>query len=456
MAQSKEMTSGPCLPLIFNFTLPLLLGNMLQQTYSLIDAAIVGKFLGINALASVGASTSVVFLILGFCNGCCGGFGIPVAQKFGARDYVSMRRLVSVSLKLAGMMSVGIALITCLLCAFILRTMQTPENIFQDAYWYLLITFIGVPCTFFYNLLSSIIRALGDSKTPFWFLLFSTILNVLLDLLCILVFHWGVAGAAIATVFSQGVSAVLCYFYMYRKFEILRMQPADKRFRPELARQLIFVGVPMGLQFSITAIGSIMLQSANNALGTACVAAFTAAMRIKMFFLCMLESLGIAMATFCGQNYGAGKPERIWTGVKAASLMMIVYVAAVAIILWGFSEKFVLLFVDPSETEIIADAALFLHISVSFFPVLGLLCILRYSIQGAGYTKLAMFSGVSEMIARILVSVVAVPLWGFWAVCFGDLTAWVFADAFLIPAFIYVYRRLRLIVARERGDIRMA
>ena len=456
MAQSKEMTSGPCLPLIFNFTLPLLLGNMLQQTYSLIDAAIVGKFLGINALASVGASTSVVFLILGFCNGCCGGFGIPVAQKFGARDYVSMRRLVSVSLKLAGMMSVGIALITCLLCAFILRTMQTPENIFQDAYWYLLITFIGVPCTFFYNLLSSIIRALGDSKTPFWFLLFSTVLNVLLDLLCILVFHWGVAGAAIATVFSQGVSAVLCYFYMYSKFEILRMQPADKRFRPELARQLIFVGVPMGLQFSITAIGSIMLQSANNALGTACVAAFTAAMRIKMFFLCMLESLGIAMATFCGQNYGAGKPERIWTGVKAASLMMIVYVAAVAIILWGFSEKFVLLFVDPSETEIIADSALFLHISVSFFPVLGLLCILRYSIQGAGYTKLAMFSGVSEMIARILVSVVAVPLWGFWAVCFGDPTAWVFADAFLIPAFIYVYRRLRLIVARERGDIRMA
>lgn len=455
MAQSKEMTSGPCLPLIFNFTLPLLLGNMLQQTYSLIDAAIVGKFLGINALASVGASTSVVFLILGFCNGCCGGFGIPVAQKFGARDYVSMRRLVSVSLKLAGMMSVGIALITCLLCAFILRTMQTPENIFQDAYWYLLITFIGVPCTFFYNLLSSIIRALGDSKTPFWFLLFSTVLNVLLDLLCILVFHWGVAGAAIATVFSQGVSAVLCYFYMYRKFEILRMQPADKRFRPELARQLIFVGVPMGLQFSITAIGSIMLQSANNALGTACVAAFTAAMRIKMFFLCMLESLGIAMATFCGQNYGAGKPERIWTGVKAASLMMIVYVAAVAIILWGFSEKFVLLFVDPSETEIIADAALFLHISVSFFPVLGLLCILRYSIQGAGYTKLAMFSGVSEMIARILVSVVAVPLWGFCAVCFGDPTAWVFADAFLIPAFIYVYRCLRLIVARERGDIRM-
>lgn len=451
MAQSKEMTSGASLPLIFNFTIPLLLGSLLQQTYSLVDAAIVGKFLGINALASVGASTSVVFLILGFCNGCCGGFGIPVAQKFGARDYVTMRRYVAVSLKLAAILSLVIALITSLLCAFILRIMQTPEAIFRDAYYYLLITFIGVPCTFFYNLLSSIIRALGDSKTPFWFLLFSTVLNILLDLLCILVFGWGVAGAAIATVFSQGVSAVLCYFYMNRKFEILRMAPSDRKFRPELAKQLLYIGTPMGLQFSITAIGSIMLQSANNALGTVCVAAFTAGIRIKMFFLCMLESLGIAMATYCGQNYGAGKPERIWQGVKSATLLMVIYVVIVNGILWGFSEQFTLLFVDASEYEIIEKAALFLHVSVSFFPFLGMLCILRYSIQGAGYTKLAMFSGVAEMIARILVSVVAVPLWGFWAICFGDSTAWVFAVAFLVPAFAYMYRRLKEIVARERG-----
>ena len=216
MAQSKEMTSGASLPLIFNFTLPLLLGNLLQQTYSLVDAAIVGKFLGINALAAVGASTSVVFLILGFCNGCCGGFAIPVAQKFGARDYVTMRRYVSVSLKIAGVMSVVITVITSLLCAFILRSMQTPENIFEGAYQYLLITFIGIPCTFFYNLLSSIIRALGDSKTPFWFLLLSTVLNIFLDLFCIVVLGCGVAGASIATFVSQGVSAILFYFYMNR------------------------------------------------------------------------------------------------------------------------------------------------------------------------------------------------------------------------------------------------
>lgn len=182
MATSREMTSGRPFPLILNFAFPLLLGNLLQQTYSLMDAAIVGKFLGINALASVGASTSVVFLILGFCNGCCGGFGIPVAQKFGARDYGMMRRFVAVSLQLAAVMSVVIAIVTSMFCSDILQMMQTPENILEDAYFYLLITFIGVPCTFFYNLLSSIIRALGDSKTPFWFLLFSTILNILLDL----------------------------------------------------------------------------------------------------------------------------------------------------------------------------------------------------------------------------------------------------------------------------------
>lgn len=325
MAASKEMTEGRALPLILNFTLPLLLGNLLQQTYSLIDAAIVGKILGINALASVGASTSVVFLILGFCNGCCGGFGIPIAQKFGARDYSTMRRYVVVSLQLAAVISVVLAVATSLLCHTILSMMSTPANIFDGAYSYLLYTFIGIPCTFFYNLLSSIIRALGDSKTPFWFLLIATVLNVLLDLFFILVLGWGVAGAAIATLVAQAISAILCYRFMMQRFEVLKTTAEERRYDGAMAKTLLQIGVPMGLQFSITAIGSIMLQSANNALGTACVAAFTAAMRIKMFFLCPFESLGMAMATFTGQNYGAGKPERVWQGVKASTCMMMTY-----------------------------------------------------------------------------------------------------------------------------------
>lgn len=377
---TKELTAGRPLTLILNFTLPLLLGNLLQQTYSLVDAVIVGRFLGINALASVGASTSVVFLILGFCNGCCGGFGIPVAQKFGARDYATMRRLVFVSLKLSAVMSVAIALVTSLLCGDILRIMRTPDNIFPGAYAYLLITFIGVPCTFFYNLLACIIRALGDSRTPFWFLLFSTVLNIILDLFCILVLKWGVAGAGIATVVSQGLSAWLCYRYMMSRFEILRAQPGERRFNGRLARQLLYIGVPMGLQFSITAIGSIMLQSANNALGTACVAAFTAAMRIKMFFMCPLESLGIAMATYSGQNYGAGRPERVWQGVKASSLLMMIYWIFTFAVLMTASRTIAQLFVDASETEILNDTALFLHVSFHSSPCWGCSasCVIRF------------------------------------------------------------------------------
>lgn len=441
MSSVKEMTEGRCLPLILKFTLPVLLGNLLQQTYSLIDAAIVGRFLGIYALAAVGASSSVIFLILGFCNGCCGGFGIPVAQKFGARDYSLMRRYIHSSVEISAVMSVIIALITSLSCGDILRLLATPDNIFEDAYAYLLITFIGIPFTFFYNLLSCIIRAMGDSKTPFDFLLLCTVLNIVLDLLFVIVFHWGVAGAAIATVSAQAVSAVLCLLYMRRKYDILKSTPEERRFDFSIALNQLAIGTPMGLQFSITAIGSMMLQSANNGLGAECVAAFTAGMRLKMFFICALESIGVAMATFAGQNYGAGKPDRIWQGVKAAGLIALIYWCFSMALLLPGTRYMVLLFVDASETIVVGDATLFMNISVFFYPMLGTLCILRYTIQGVGYTNLAMLSGVSEMIARILISLLVVPVYGYTGVCIGDPTAWIAAVAFLVPAFWYVYRK---------------
>ena len=443
MAQCKEMTAGRTMPLIFKFALPLLLGNVLQQAYSLIDASIVGKCLGVNALGAVGSSTSVIFLILGFCNGCCCGFAIPVAQRFGARDYSSLRRYVYSSLKLTAVMSLSLALVASLLCACILRWMSTPEEIFVDSYWYLLVTFIGIPATFFYSLLSSIIRALGDSKTPFWFLLGSSVLNVVLDFFCILTLGWGVAGAAIATVFSQALSAVLCYVYMIRKYDILAGTAQERRMDAKYVKKLLSVGVPMGLQFSITAIGSIMLQSANNALGRDCVAAFTAAMRIKMFVICPAESLGIAMSTFAGQNYGAGKPKRVWAGVKSTFVMGMIYVAAISTVLFLFSDTITLLFVDASDTAIIANTVLANHVAATFLPMLALLCNLRYTIQGVGFTNFAMLSGVMEMIARTVVSVVFVPMYGYIAVCYGDSMAWCAACLFLVPAFCYVYGKIK-------------
>ena len=402
-----------------------------------------GHFVGVNALAAVGAGSSVIFLILGFCNGCTGGFGIPIAQSFGAGDDSGLRRYVSASFRVSIAISLVVAAVTALLCSNILHWMQTPGVIFHDAYLYLLITFLGIPFTMAYNLLASIIRALGDSRTPFYFLILSALLNVGLDLLFIVNFGWGAAGAAVATVISQAISALLCYIYMYRHFEILRYRSADEKASDwERQKHLLSIGVPMGLQFSITAIGSIMLQSANNALGTASVTAFTVAMRIKMFFISPCENLGVAMATYCGQNFGAGEIQRIRRGLYSALGMIVIYVLLGNAVMFAFAGDFTRMFVDAAESEIIAKSVMFLQTSCPFWIFLGTLCVLRYSIQGLGFTRLAMMSGVFEMVARIAASLWLVPALGFKGVCLGDPMAWMAACLFLIPAMSWILHRL--------------
>ena len=429
--------------MILGFAWPLILGSILQQGYNLIDAVIVGHYVGVNALAAVGAGSSVIFLILGFCNGCTGGFGIPIAQSFGAGDHSGLRRYVSASFRVSIAISLAVAMITALLCSNILHWMQTPGVIFHDAYLYLLITFLGIPFTMAYNLLASIIRALGDSRTPFYFLILSALLNVGLDMLFIVNFGWGAAGAAVATVISQAISALLCYVYMYRHFEILRYRSADEKASDwERQKHLLSIGVPMGLQFSITAIGSIMLQSANNALGTASVTAFTVAMRIKMFFISPCENLGVAMATYCGQNFGAGEIRRIRKGLYSALGMILIYVLLGNAVMFVFAGDFTRMFVDAAESEIIAKSVMFLQTSCPFWIFLGTLCVLRYSIQGLGLTRLAMMSGVFEMVARIAASLWLVPALGFKGVCLGDPMAWMAACLFLIPAMSWILHRL--------------
>ena len=437
------MTEGKPISVITRFTFPLLLGIILQQTYSLIDAIIVGKFLGLDALAAVGAGSSFVFLVLGFCNGCSGGFGIPVAQRFGARDYVTMRRYVAVGIRLSLAISIVLGGITGFYCNDILDIMRIPDSIRSEAYIYLLVTFIGVPCTFFYNLFSSVIRALGDSKTPFRFLLFAATLNVILDLFCIIVLEWGVMGAAVATVFSQGLSAVLCFLYIQRRFEILKWKPGEMRFDMGLARYLLYIGLPMGLQFSVAAIGSILLQGANNALGTVYVAAFTAALRIEMLFYCPFESLGMAMATYCGQNFGARNCDRILAGIKASGGLMLVFALLAWGIVWPGAEWLSSMFVSGDDISVVAHSASFLRVAVSFFPLVGVMCILRYSIQGVGFSGVALLSGFSETAAQIVMSFWVIPMYGFIAVCFGGPVAWFAANLLLVPAFAYVYGKIK-------------
>ena len=305
------MVEGSPLKLMLRFAMPLLAGNLLQQTYNIIDAAIVGQTLGAQALAGVGASSSVQFLVLGFCMGSCAGFGVPIAKYFGAGDQKKMRDCVFNGAALTALIAVILTITCSLLCNSILHILSVPSDIYADAYRYLIVIFLGIPFTLMYNYLSSILRSVGDSRTPFLFLAFSAGLNIFLDLFCIIVLHWGCMGAAIATVTAQAVSAVLCLFFIKKKMPLLWLEKENRIMQRNTSAELLKMGLPTGFQFSITAIGSMVMQSANNGLGSICVSGFTAGMRIKQFTMCPFDAFGTAASVFCSQNLGAGKADRI-------------------------------------------------------------------------------------------------------------------------------------------------
>ena len=437
------MTVGSPTRDIIKFALPLICGYILQQMYLIIDAAIVGRWIGVGALAAVGASSSIMFLIMGFCNGSCAGFAIPVARSFGAKDFSDMRSYVSNALRISAVIAVVITVFTCIFCDRILKIVNTPTDVFHDAYIFLLLNFLAIPFTIAYNILSGFIRALGNSKQPFYFLIISSFVNIGLDVILILIIGMGVEGAGIATLLSQAFSGLLCWLYIKKKMHILIPTGEERRYDDHKVGRLLNSGIPMGLQFSITGIGIIMLQSANNALGTTFVAAFTASMRVKYLFTCVFENIGVAMATYCGQNIGAREVHRIALGIRSAIKIMLIYFVFTLILIVPFADYMMMLFVNPGETAIVSNAAMFMRISCYFYPVLGLLTILRYSIQGLGYSNLSMLSGVMEMIARCGVSIWIVPALHFLGVCYGDPMAWMAADLFLVPTMILIYRRLK-------------
>ncbi len=439
---TKDMTVGSPMKLILGFSIPLLFGFLFQQFYSVVDTIIVGQFLGVNALASVGATGSINFMIIGFCMGVCNGFAIPVSHKFGARDYSGMRQFVANSAWLSIAFSIVMTAAVTLLCRNILTWMNTPEDIFENAYRYILIIFIGIPATFLYNILSGIIRSMGDSKTPLVFLVLSSLLNIGLDLLCIVTFQMGVAGAAVATVVSQLISGLLCLFYMMKKFEILRITKEEWKMNPDHMKVLCSMGVPMGLQYSITAIGSVIVQTAVNSLGSVAVASVTAAGKVSMFFCCPFDAMGSTMATYGGQNVGAKKLDRLGRGLFSCSILGILYSVFAFGIMFFFGDKFAQLFVDAQETQILANARTMLIVNSAFYIPLAFVNIVRFMIQGMGFSTFAVLAGVFEMAARTLAGLFLVPEFGFLGACFANPLAWIFADSFLIPAYIHVRRKL--------------
>ena len=439
----KDMTKGSPMKLILGFSVPLLFGFLFQQFYNLVDTVIVGRFLGTNNLAAVGATGSVNFLIIGFCMGICSGFSIPVSHKFGAGDQVGVRRVVANCIWLSAAFAVVMTVLTTLLCRHILIAMKTPDDILDAAYSYIWVIFLGIPVTFLYNMTAGVIRALGDSKTPVIFLVMSSFINIGLDLFFIVNLRWGVQGAAWATVISQGISGLCCLLFMIKKFEMLRIRGEEWRPDRHLIGTLCGMGVPMGLQYSITAIGSVILQSATNTLGSDAVAAVTAAGKISGFLACPFDSMGSTMATYGGQNVGAGKLDRIGQGLKSCILLGAGYSVIALGVSLLFGRPLARLFLDASEAAIIENVKLFLTLATAFYFPLALVNIIRFMIQGVGFPFFAILAGVFEMAARALAGFVLVPVFGFLGSCLGSPIAWIMADAFLIPAYFHVKKKLK-------------
>lgn len=445
---TKDMTSGSTMKLILGFAVPLLMGMLFQQVYSLVDTIIVGRFLGVSALAAVGATGSINFLIVGFCQGICNGFALPVAQRFGAKDYNGLRKYVGNSAVLTIIFGGAITLITVIACRPILELMQTPADIIDLSYHYIVVIFAGIPAIMLYNILSAYLRSLGDSITPVIFLVLSAGLNIGLDLLFIVTFHWGVFGAAFATVLSQAVSGILCLILIIKKFDLLHLKREDWKLDWGYSRYLLIMGLPMGLQYSITAIGSVILQASVNTLGSTAVASMTAGSRISMFVVCPFDALGSTMATFGGQNVGAGRLDRLGRGLRSAVILGAIYSALILVILIFFGRDLILLFVSAKEAAVIAQAKQFLVTNAAFYLMLALVNIVRFLIQGMGFSGFAVFAGVFEMVARTLVGLVFVPIFEFTAACSANPLAWIFADCFLIPAFFHCRKKLQNAMTR--------
>ncbi len=444
---TKDMTSGKPLKLIISFCIPMMLGNILQQLYNIVDAVIVGQYLGKEALGAVGSTGSICFLIIGFATGICSGFSILVAQAYGAGDYTKMRKYTINALYLCGGVSVVLTTLTLIFTRPILELINTPADIIDQAYEFLFISFAGLTVTILYNILSCVMRALGDSRSPLLFLAISAFLNIFLDILFIKI-SGSVGGAALATVLSQLIASILCLMYIRRKFEILIPDKEELKFEPEMASELLSIGLPMALQFSITAIGTIIIQNEINKLGTNYVVAVTAASKIQNIVIGPMESLGVTLATYCGQNKGARNYPRIAEGLKMGSVVTLAYSVVAFAFVNLFGRYISMLFIDKADTVVLDLAAYYLRVAAFFYPVLAILFLFRNSLQGLGYSMLPMTAGITELVARIVAAKILVGILGFLGICLASPTAWFAADVLLIITAIVKLPQLKRELAK--------
>ena len=425
---ATDLTVGKPLFQILRFALPLVLGTLFQQLYSFADTVIVGRCLGTDALGAVGTTYSLNFLILGFVQGACVGFGIPVAETFGAKDKGGLRKYLFNGALLCVVLSVVFTISTTLMAGPLLQLIHTPEELYADAVLYIRILFLGIPATVLYNYASSVLRAMGDSQHPFYFLLAASVLNIGLDYLLIVSMGMGVDGAALATVLSQLLSGGLCAFWFYTrtaKQEELTFRGQSSLLSAGHCKRLAYIGFPMGFEYSVSAIGAVIMQDAINLLGSTAVAAQTAGEKIRQMFTLPMESVGMAMATYVGQNHGAHRTDRIKQGIKDGCTIQLTYCVAAWVVIFFVKPYAVGLVLGDADPAVTAGAIQYLAIMSMLFCFHGLLMIFRNTLQGLGYSVQAIISGVGELIGRSLGGLLAVKTGlGYVGICLSNPFAW--------------------------------
>ena len=438
---TTDMTTGKPIVNIILFAIPLVLGTLFQQLYSFMDTVIVGRFIGIDALAAIGVTYSLHFLILGFVQGACVGFGIPLAQSFGAKDYSDMRRFLWNGTWLSIIISIILTGTMILLAEPLLTLIGTPKDILPLALIYIQVLFIGIPASVLYNYSASALRALGDSKRPFYFLLFSSFLNIVLDYIFIVPAGMGVFGAAVATVISQFVSGILNSWWLLTKIELLTINKEELAFSSSHIKRLCIIGLPMGLEYSISAIGAVVMQGAINGLGSVAVAAQTAGEKIRQMFTLPMESVGMAMATYVGQNYGAKRFDRIKQGIKSGLCIQLTYSIVAWVLLFVFKKYLVYIVLGETTSAVASGALQYLTLISTLFILHGSLMIFRNTIQGLGYSGQAIISGLGELFGRCLGGWLALHTFGFVAICYSNPLAWLFALCYCIVLLFFLLKK---------------
>jgi len=427
---------------ILSFALPLLIGNIFQQLYTVVDTMVVGKALGVGALAALGASDWLNWLVMGLVQGMAQGFAILMAQEFGAKRYAMLRRVVGCSGILAIVSSIVVLAAAQGIARPVLLLLGTPDAILGDALLYLRVMFFGIPIVMAYNLFACILRSLGDGKTPLYAMVVAAIVNILLDLLFVLVFHWGIAGAAAATLVAQLVSSLFCLWYLM-KLDILKLHRGDFRVEPAMARQLLLLGAPMAFQNAIICVGGMIVQFVVNGFGVLFIAGFTATNKLYGILEVAATSYGYAMITYVGQNLGAARLDRIRSGMRAALFIGFLTSLVIMAFMLLFGRGILSLFISgtPEEAaETLAIAFRYLAIMSVCLPILYVLHIVRSAIQGLGNTVLPMLSGVAEFVMRAAAAILLSALFGETGIFFAEVLAWAGADAVLIPGYLHTMR----------------